>query len=203
MLVLDGLGGLPHRQRGLTELELANTPNLDELAAGGICGLSQTVGPGITPGSGPAHLALFGYDPIAENVGRGVLSALGVGFELGKDDLAARINFATIDRDGMITDRRAGRISTELNRRLCDKIEGDRRAGRRDLCGVRERAQGGCRIPGRESIWEIVRHRPAGNRGSAVRSNGHESGCRSNPLDSQAFHRRGPSGRWKANIRRT
>ena len=122
MLVLDGLGGLPHKDKGLTELELANTPNLDELAAGGICGLSQTVGPGITPGSGPSHLALFGYDPIAENVGRGVLSALGVDFELGEDDLAARINFATIDRHGVVTDRRAGRIPNELNRRLCDKL---------------------------------------------------------------------------------
>ncbi len=129
MLVLDGLGGLPHRQIGLTELETANTPNLDELAAGGICGLSQSVGPGITPGSGPAHLALFGYDPIASNVGRGVLSALGVGFELGQDDLAARINFATIDSEGAITDRRAGRISTELNHRLCDKLRAIRVPG--------------------------------------------------------------------------
>jgi 2,3-bisphosphoglycerate-independent phosphoglycerate mutase len=122
MLVLDGLGGLPHKEKGLTELELANTPNLDDLAGGGICGLSEAVGPGITPGSGPSHLALFGYDPIAENVGRGVLSALGVGFELGKDDLAARINFATIDKQGAVIDRRAGRISDELNRRLCDRL---------------------------------------------------------------------------------
>ena len=122
LLVLDGLGGLPHRQKGLTELEIANTPNLDELAARGICGLSQAAGLGITPGSGPSHLALFGYDPIADNVGRGALSALGVGFELGADDLAARINFATIDGEGIVTDRRAGRISTELNHRLCDRL---------------------------------------------------------------------------------
>lgn len=129
LLVLDGLGGLPHEQRGLTELEYANTPNLDELAAGGMCGLSQTVGPGITPGSGPAHLALFGYDPIRENVGRGVLSALGVGFDLGKDDLAARINFATIDDDGVVRDRRAGRISDEENRRLCKRLSAVRIPG--------------------------------------------------------------------------
>ncbi len=122
MLIMDGLGGLPHPETGLTELETANTPNLDELAAGGTCGLSEPIGPGITPGSGPAHLALFGYDPVADNVGRGVLSALGVDFPLQKQDLAARINFATIDAAGKVTDRRAGRIPTELNRKLCQKL---------------------------------------------------------------------------------
>jgi 2,3-bisphosphoglycerate-independent phosphoglycerate mutase len=95
LLVLDGVGGLPREPGGLTELEAAHTPNLDDLAAGGICGLQQPVGPGITPGSGPGHLALFGYDPIKYQVGRGVLSALGIGFKLMPQDVAARGNFGT------------------------------------------------------------------------------------------------------------
>ena len=121
LLVIDGLGGLPHE--GKTELERAVTPHLDELASGGICGMTDPIGRGITPGSGPAHLALFGYDPLEFEIGRGALAAAGVGFELGPDDLAARINFATVDDEGKITDRRAGRISTEKNRELCRLLE--------------------------------------------------------------------------------
>lgn len=121
LLVLDGLGGLPRPETGLTELETARTPNLDALARDSACGLIHAVGPGITPGSGPAHMALFGYDPVRYEVGRGVLSALGVGIDLGPDDLAARVNFCTVE-DGVITDRRAGRISTEVNARLCEKL---------------------------------------------------------------------------------
>ncbi|OFW59511.1 MAG: phosphoglycerate mutase [Actinobacteria bacterium RBG_19FT_COMBO_54_7] len=121
LFVLDGLGGLPDPTSGLTELETANTPNMDNLARDGICGLLDTVGIGVTPGSGPGHLALFGYDPIRFEVGRGVFSALGVGMELGPEDVAARVNFCTIE-NGIITDRRAGRISTDENARLCAKI---------------------------------------------------------------------------------
>ncbi|MBN2025448.1 MAG: 2,3-bisphosphoglycerate-independent phosphoglycerate mutase [Actinobacteria bacterium] len=123
LLVLDGLGGLPHTDSGLTELETAVTPNLDAAAGESICGLIHAIGPGITPGSGPAHMALFGYDPVRFEVGRGVLSALGVGIELGRDDLAARVNFCTVE-DGVVTDRRAGRISSEENARLCEKLAG-------------------------------------------------------------------------------
>lgn len=119
LLVMDGIGGLPLELGGMTELQAARTPNLDTLAAGGVCGLHEPIGPGITPGSGPSHLALFGYDPIEYQVGRGVLSALGIEFDLRPGDVAARGNFCTVDEDGRVTDRRAGRIPTEVNRELC------------------------------------------------------------------------------------
>ena len=122
LLVLDGLGGLPDAKTGKTELEAAHTPYMDELARRGICGMADPIGRGITPGSGPAHLSLFGYDPLKYQIGRGALAALGVGFELGPNDVAARINFATIDRKGIVTDRRAGRIPTERNQQLCAKL---------------------------------------------------------------------------------
>jgi 2,3-bisphosphoglycerate-independent phosphoglycerate mutase len=123
MLVLDGLGGLPHPDTGLTELETAQTPNLDRLAQRGALGMHQPVGFGITPGSGPGHLSLFGYDPVQYNIGRGVLSALGVGFDLKPGDIAIRLNFASIDGDGIVTDRRAGRPSDSENRRLVKKLQ--------------------------------------------------------------------------------
>ncbi len=122
LLVMDGLGGLPG-QNGLTELEAARTPNLDALASAGMCGLSTPVGAGITPGSGPGHLGLFGYDPLAWDIGRGVLEALGIDFALGPSDLAARGNFCTVDpASGVITDRRAGRIPSEVGARLAAKL---------------------------------------------------------------------------------
>jgi len=124
LLVIDGLGGLPDPATGKTELEMAYTPNLDRLAHMGSCGLTRPVGPGITPGSAPGHLGLFGYNPVTYNIGRGVLEALGIDFELKPGDVAARGNFCTIDTQGAITDRRAGRISTEESTVLCQKLDG-------------------------------------------------------------------------------
>ncbi len=122
LLVLDGLGGLPITPGGKTELETAHTPNLDLLSRKAICGMTQPIYQGITPGSGPAHLGLFGYDPIKYQVGRGVLAALGIDFPLRASDVAARINFATKNEAGLITDRRAGRIATEINQQLCARL---------------------------------------------------------------------------------
>jgi 2,3-bisphosphoglycerate-independent phosphoglycerate mutase len=122
LLVLDGLGGLPMDPFGRTELEAANAPNFDALAARSDLGLSRPVAAGVSPGSGPGHLALFGYNPLEYEVGRGVLSALGIGFELGENDLAARINFATKDETGKISDRRAGRIASSDAAKLVDLL---------------------------------------------------------------------------------
>ena len=122
-LIMDGLGGLPMPGQDLTELEAARTPNLDALARQSVCGLLDPVGYGITPGSGPAHFALFGYDPVQTNVGRGLLSATGVDFPMTPRDLYMRVNFATIDKQGILLDRRAGRLPTEENERLCRKLQ--------------------------------------------------------------------------------
>ena len=121
-LILDGVGGIPIADGKGTELEEAHTPNLDQLASESSCGLMDPVAPGITPGSGPAHFSLFGYDPVSNIIGRGVLAATGIGFEMKDSDVAARINFATVDSKGKVVDRRAGRISTEENTRLCEKL---------------------------------------------------------------------------------
>jgi 2,3-bisphosphoglycerate-independent phosphoglycerate mutase len=119
---LDGLGGLPRPGTGKSELETARMPNLHALASRSACGLLRHVGPGITPGSGPGHLGLFGYDPLQHPVGRGVLEALGIDFHLKPGDVAARGNFCTVDGEGRITDRRAGRISTDLCVKLCERL---------------------------------------------------------------------------------
>ncbi len=121
-LVMDGLGGMEVPEKGGSELQVARTPNLDALAAQGVCGLFDPVAPGITPGSGPGHFAIFGYHPVVFNIGRGVLSACGIDFPLTPRDVAARVNFCTIDQQGIIVDRRAGRIDTETNLRLAEKL---------------------------------------------------------------------------------
>ncbi len=129
MLVLDGLGGLPREPGGPTELEFARTPHLDRLAAESMLGLSVPIGNGLTPGSGPGHMALFGYDPVRFLIGRGVLEALGIGFALTPADLAARGNFCTVDAEMRITDRRAGRIPTEKCAELVEKLRAIRLPG--------------------------------------------------------------------------
>src|SRR5690242_11862664 len=122
LLSLDGLGGLPRPETGRSELETARIPNLNALTSEAACGLLRHVAPGITPGSGPGHLGLFGYDPLTFQVGRGVLEALGIEFDLRAGDLAARGNFCTVDGAGLITDRRAGRISTDVCVRLTERL---------------------------------------------------------------------------------
>jgi len=123
LFVLDGLGGLPREPGGPTELEFAKTPNLDKLAREGMIGLMHPIANGIAPGSGPGHLGLFGYDPVKCLIGRGVLESVGIGLELTPDDVAARGNFCTVDANMLITDRRAGRISTDKCIELVEKLK--------------------------------------------------------------------------------
>jgi 2,3-bisphosphoglycerate-independent phosphoglycerate mutase len=123
LLVMDGLGGLPVEPGGLTELEAAQTPHMDQLAAEGVLGQVTPIRTGITPGSGPAHLALFGYDPLEYEIGRGVLESVGVGLDVGLGDIAARGNFCTLDAVGNISDRRAGRISSEEAIPLVERLK--------------------------------------------------------------------------------
>ena len=118
MIIMDGLGGLPLAPGGKTELETAHTPNLDALAAQSALGLTIPVAPGITAESGPGHLGIFGYDPIRYRIGRGVLEAVGIDFDLGPNDVAARGNFCSVDGAGLVTDRRAGRIPTDASKEL-------------------------------------------------------------------------------------
>ena len=145
MVIIDGLGGLPIQ--GKTELESAKTPNLDRLASRSSCGLIEPLSRGITPGSGPSHLALFGYDPFRYEIGRGVMEALGIGLHLTQNDLTARGNFATLDEEGRIVDRRAGRIPTEKNEEICRYLQKEIK----ELKGIRISI-----YPGREHRFVIV-----------------------------------------------
>ncbi len=122
LLVIDGIGGLPHPETGRTELETAHSPNLDRVAREGICGMLHPVSQGITPGSAPGHMSLFGYDPVKYQFGRGIVEALGLDIEVGPGDVVARGNYCTVDDSGLISDRRAGRLATELNHELCDLL---------------------------------------------------------------------------------
>ena len=122
LLVIDGVGGLPCPETHKTELESASRPNLNQIARDSICGLIDPISPGITPGSAPGHLAIFGYDPVTYNIGRGVVEALGIDLELKPADIAARGNFCKVDDKGIITDRRAGRIPTEKSTKLCHTL---------------------------------------------------------------------------------
>ena len=121
-LIIDGVGGLPHPESGKTELESARKPNLSRIARDSLCGLIDPISPGITPGSAPGHLAIFGYDPIKYSIGRGVVEALGIDLELKPDDIAARGNFCTVDDRGIIIDRRAGRVPTDKSTELCRSL---------------------------------------------------------------------------------
>ncbi len=168
LVSLDGLGGLPRPETGRSELETARLPNLARLASTSACGLIRHVAPGITPGSGPGHLGLFGYDPLRYLVGRGVLEALGIEFDLRAGDVAARGNFCTVDSAGLITDRRAGRISTEECIRLAERLRAIRLPGGRDLRGAGQGAPFRARSPGGRSRWTVVRDRSASPRQAAA-----------------------------------
>jgi len=123
LLVADGLGGLAHPDTGKSELETANIPNLDALAQKSACGVTTPVLPGVTPGSGPGHLALFGYDPLKHQIGRGALEALGIEVDLQPGDVASRGNFCLVDGEGLLVDRRAGRIPTEFSAPICERLD--------------------------------------------------------------------------------
>ncbi len=144
LFVWDGLGGIPAGPGGKTELEAARTPNADRLIAQGASGLLEPVYPGITPGSGPGHLGLFGYDPLEYQIGRGALEAVGVGFDFRHGDVAVRLNFCTLDGAGKICDRRAGRIPTEESKVVVEKL----------AAGVRE-------VDGAQVLWAPVKEHRA------------------------------------------
>ena len=121
-LVMDGVGGIAMPGKGGTELQVAKKPNLDTLAREGVCGVMDPVAPGVAPGSGPGHFAIFGYDPLTSNIGRGVLEALGIDLDLTDRDVASRGNFSTVDAKGILTDRRAGRLETSENQRIVAEL---------------------------------------------------------------------------------
>ena len=172
LLVADGLGGLPMEPGGKTELETAGTPNLDRLTVEGTVGLSTPVYPGVAPGSGPGHLGLFGYDPLEYQIGRGVLEALGIGVEVGARDVAIRGNFCTIDAEGKVTDRRAGRIPTETCVKLVEKLRRGKDRRGRDPDRARARVSPGRPVPRRGVGGQGRRHRPGLGRPSHSRADG-------------------------------
>jgi 2,3-bisphosphoglycerate-independent phosphoglycerate mutase len=179
MVVIDGIGGLP--LRGKTELGAAKIPNLDHLASKSICGLTDPISYGVTPGSGPSHLALFGYDPFRYEIGRGVMEALGIDVKLGRNDLAARGNFATIDEKGVIVDRRAGRISTERNREICGFLQ------------TEIKKIGGVQIfihPGKEHRFVIV-FRGEGLRGNLTDADPQKDGMKAKRIEGLSPEARG------------
>jgi len=122
MVVVDGLGGMPHPDYGKSELEFADIPILDTLGSTSSVGATIPVAPGITPGSGPGHMALFGYNPVKYLLGRGILEGMGIGADISQGDVAARGNFCVLDTEGSIVDRRAGRLDTETCKVLCSKL---------------------------------------------------------------------------------
>ena len=158
LLVADGLGGLPVEPSGPTELEAANKPNLDRLAKAGVLGAMDPIMPGITPGSGPGHLGLFGYDPLRYVIGRGVLEATGIGFEVGPNDVAIRCNFVTLAGDRTIKDRRAGRISDRPERSSGNPATEDPDPRRRDLRRTGSGAPFRRRLPRRGTRRACERH---------------------------------------------
>src|SRR2546426_619670 len=161
LFVMDGLGGLPHAETGRTELETAYIPHLDRVAKESVCGFTVPVGPGITPGSGPGHLALFGYDPLKFNIGRGVLEAVGIDFDLQPSDVAARGNFCTVDGAGRGTGRRGGRIRTEGSARRVARVR--KAAGLARGSGRLQAAAGG-----RRALSDVPRAGEACGDGSAA-----------------------------------
>ena len=172
LLVADGLGGLPHPDTRKSELETANIPNLDALAQRSACGLTTPVEVGVAPGSGPGHLALFGYNPLKYIIGRGALEALGVGVELLPGDVAARGNFCTVDDDGLLTDRRAGRIATSLSAPLCERLD------RIEIPGVQVDVFPGAGLPVRAALARRGLVRTGGGNRPAAGGNGSQAGQR-------------------------
>lgn len=182
MLVIDGLGGLP--VRGKTELDAGKHRNLDQLASKSICGLIDPVSYGITPGSGPSHLALFGYDPFRHEIGRGVMEALGIGLNLTRDDLTARGNFATIDEKGVIVDRRAGRISTEKNQEICQFLQNEIR----EIDGIRISI-----YPGKEHRFVIL-FQGEGLKGSLTDADPQKDGLKAKGVEPISQEAQGTAG---------
>ena len=203
LAVADGLGGLPVERGGPTELEAAATPNLDALVRDNVCGLSLPVRPGITPGSGPGHLGLFGYDPVEHQIGRGVLEALGIDFDLGPNDVAARGNFCTVDAEGRITDRRAGRIANEPARAVVAKLKQIRIPGAEVFVEHVREYRFVVVLRGDPAGAEVADTDPGREGGPPARAQGAEPGLRADRAPDRAVHRRGRGTRSRTSRRPT